>query len=339
MGGISALIGSKSASKAADAQMAAAEQATDAMLEMYYKSREDQAPWREAGKMALNTLILGKEVREPSTTERRLVSGGGAVSGGGYTKLVNGPVQGSFLVPDADLIRAGQNPENFPGYQTSFGGAGPETVNQIPPGYRAVNEQSIKQMKLPGMETYEDVAVPGKLVSREPGILETGPGEFTESPYYNFLLEEGNKELARSQSARGILDSGAAQREAQRYGKGLASTEYQNWIQNWLQTKVNPLLSVSGMGQVATSATTNAATQTGSQVGQNIMRAGDATASGYINQANAITGGINSMMQGANNAMFYNYLTQPQQQPAAIYQPSATQYGSPGYTNSYYPAS
>jgi len=154
---------------------------------------------------------------------------------------------------------------------------------------------------------YEDVTTGGDIIGSKGGLLQKGPGEFKESPYYNFLLEEGNKELARSQSARGVLDSGTAIREAQRYSKGLASTEYQNFVNNWLTTKVNPLLSVAGLGQVAVNATTNAATQTGANVANNYIRSGEATASGYINSANAITGGLSNM---ANTGMFYNYLNQ-----------------------------
>lgn len=48
---------SKQAGKATEAQVGAAEQATQTQLEMYYQSREDLAPWREAGVEALNKLV------------------------------------------------------------------------------------------------------------------------------------------------------------------------------------------------------------------------------------------------------------------------------------------
>ncbi len=53
IGGGAALIGG---SKAAGAQRAAAQSAEDTQLKMYYQAREDQAPWREAGAEAVNTL-------------------------------------------------------------------------------------------------------------------------------------------------------------------------------------------------------------------------------------------------------------------------------------------
>ena len=52
----SAYQSSRSAKKAAEAQRSAAEQGIGAELEMYYQSREDMAPWREAGGRSLNAL-------------------------------------------------------------------------------------------------------------------------------------------------------------------------------------------------------------------------------------------------------------------------------------------
>lgn len=49
-------VGSKSASKAADAQRDAAREANDTQLYQYNQTREDQAPWRQAGESALGQL-------------------------------------------------------------------------------------------------------------------------------------------------------------------------------------------------------------------------------------------------------------------------------------------
>jgi len=145
-------------------------------------------------------------------------------------------------------------------------------------------------------------------LKRAKNVIFQGPGPYEESPQYNFLVGETNKALARSQSARGRLDSGAALREAARYGEGLASTEYQNYLTNWIRTKVNPLLALSGQGQVSAGQSASGALQTGGQIAQNVIGAGNATASGYISQANAITGGLNAGVQGYNNYLFNQYL-------------------------------
>lgn len=51
---------------------------------------------------------------------------------------------------------------------------------------------------------------------------------FTETPDYQFRLDEGNKAIDRASSARGNFYSGAALKEATQYGSDLASNEYSN---------------------------------------------------------------------------------------------------------------
>jgi hypothetical protein len=59
-GVVTSLLGSKdqkdSAKDAADSQQQGADRATEAQLEMYYQSRDDLAPWREAGTRSLADL-------------------------------------------------------------------------------------------------------------------------------------------------------------------------------------------------------------------------------------------------------------------------------------------
>jgi len=55
-GVVGAVIGSKSAGKAADAQRDSAREASDTQLYQYNQTREDQAPWREAGIGALGQI-------------------------------------------------------------------------------------------------------------------------------------------------------------------------------------------------------------------------------------------------------------------------------------------
>jgi len=65
----SALIGGSASKKASSQAAKSADQATAAQLEMYYQAREDQAPWREAGTEAVNTL-LGKVMAGPGEYEK-----------------------------------------------------------------------------------------------------------------------------------------------------------------------------------------------------------------------------------------------------------------------------
>lgn len=203
---LSAAGGIYSSRQAAKAQEQAAAQATNTELQMYYQSREDQAPWREAGATAVEKL---------------------------------------------------------------------------------------------------------------PGLIEAGPGPYEESPYYNFLIDEGTKAIARTASATGELGSGAIIKDAERYGQGLASTEYNNWINQWINTKLNPMLSLANLGQISAGQTSNAALQTGQNIGQAQILAGQGLASGYLNQANVITGASNAATQAYNNYLFYNFLRN-QQNPNVV---------------------
>ena len=138
-------------------------------------------------------------------------------------------------------------------------------------------------------------------------LIEAGPGEYTKSPGYEFRLKEGVNALERGASAKGMLDSGAEKKALVKFGQDYATNDYDNFLDRFYKS-LNPLLSLSGVGQVATGQQVQANTQTGQQIGQNALLSGQGRASGYINQANAITGAVNS---GTQNYLMYNLLKTP----------------------------
>tara|TARA_R100000656_G_scaffold86042_1_gene62581 strand:- start:75 stop:788 length:714 start_codon:yes stop_codon:yes gene_type:complete len=118
---------------------------------------------------------------------------------------------------------------------------------------------------------------------------------FQASPGYEFRLGEGTKALERSASARGRLMSGATQKGLQRYGQGLASEEYGNYV--------GQLERLSGGGQQAASrmgdySMSGARGEAGAFTG-----AGAARGSIYAGQANAVTGLMDMGMQTAGMLM------------------------------------
>lgn len=136
--------------------------------------------------------------------------------------------------------------------------------------------------------------------------------DFQVSPEYGFLQEQGNLAGERSAAARGGLLAGGAIKDAMRFNQGLASAEFGN-AYNRFQTnrsnKINPLQSLMGSGQSATGQLTNISqnyANNAANAGQNYanrsgelaMGAGNARASGYVGQANAIG---NALGQGINN--------------------------------------
>lgn len=132
--------------------------------------------------------------------------------------------------------------------------------------------------------------------------------QFTADPGYAFRLSEGMKALDRTAAARGGLLSGATLKGAQRYGQDLASQEYQNAFNRYYAERTNmlqPLQSLAGVGQTSANTLTSAAGQLGSQIGSNIIGAGNARAAGTIGVANAISSGVG---QGINYYQGQQYL-------------------------------
>ncbi len=132
--------------------------------------------------------------------------------------------------------------------------------------------------------------------------------KFKADPGYAFRLEEGLKALDRSAASRGGLLSGATLKGAQRYGQDLGSQEYTNAFNRYQienAARLNPLQSLTGMGMTSANTLTNAAGQFGQNMAESAMTQGNIRASGYMNQANALT---NALSQGLNYYQNQDYM-------------------------------
>ena len=108
-------------------------------------------------------------------------------------------------------------------------------------------------------------------------------------PGYQFTNTQGLKSVQNSAAARGLGISGAAEKGAASYATGLADSTY--------GTYVNQLLSQEGIGANAAAGLGNNATNTGGQVGSNIIGAGNATAGAAVAGANAVGSAASSIPQ------------------------------------------
>lgn len=106
-------------------------------------------------------------------------------------------------------------------------------------------------------------------------------------PGYQFNLQQGQQATERNLAAGGLLDSGAAQKALTQYGQGYAQSASNSYL--------NGLQSLSGVGQTSVQATGAAGTNAANQIGSNQIYAGNAQASGYANQANAINNGLSGL--------------------------------------------
>lgn len=118
------------------------------------------------------------------------------------------------------------------------------------------------------------------------------------TPGYQFQKAEGLKAIDRSNSARGILNSGGADKARIRYAEGVAASNYDSFT--------NRLAALAGVGQSATgstaaagSAAANAITSAYGVNGQNqanaATAAGNARASSFANTGSAINGTVNNL--------------------------------------------
>lgn len=121
------------------------------------------------------------------------------------------------------------------------------------------------------------------------GLYGIGPGgtgqqnysAFTQSPDYNFALQQGNLALQRQGAAAGNLLSGGQLKAGQQFGQGLASQQFGNYF--------NRLLSLATMGQ---NSAANAATSAGTMannIASTQLAQGNYQAGGMIGQANALS--------------------------------------------------
>ncbi len=146
-----------------------------------------------------------------------------------------------------------------------------------------------------------------------------GAADFQQDPGYQFRMAEGMKGLTNSAAARGGLLSGAALKAASNYNQMGASNEYGNAFTRFNSNRdgqYNKLASLAGVGQVAANQNGNNAMQlgqsggaamgqAGNAIAQTQMGVGNARASGYLAQGNALTGAINQgvSMWGQYNAV------------------------------------
>jgi len=149
-----------------------------------------------------------------------------------------------------------------------------------------------------------------------------GMSDFTTDPGYQFRLEQGMRALNASAAAKGMGMSGANIKGATEYGQNLGSQEYQNAFNRYQTNRaaqLDPLFKLYGGGQAAAAGSASQAgalgqnlgqtyTGLGQGLGQAAVASGNAQASGYINQANAINNALSQGMSSYAQNQYRNNL-------------------------------
>jgi hypothetical protein len=293
------LIAAKGASKAANAQVQAADAASQTQRDIFAQQTQLQEPFRQGGLTAQNRLmtLLGLQPEQPNTMARQGGQGGQYDIpgwGGNYTTAVPS---------NANAMRAGQT-VTLPGGQSVM----------IPEGGYYGGDYSTGQsengVNFSGSGLNVDVNDPdfGKYAR------DFGMQDFEEDPGYAFRLGEGAKALNRSAAMRGGLQSGGALKAAARFGQEMGSQEYGrafNRYQTNRTNQLNPLQSLMGAGLTSSNTLGESLNVMGNNLSELQVGAGNARASGYVGGANAMAQGIGGGLGGiGQNMMDQSYLSQ-----------------------------
>ncbi len=154
----------------------------------------------------------------------------------------------------------------------------------------------------------------GEALNTLTGMLKAGPGEYEKSPYYNFLMGQGTQALERGAAARGNQLSGAENKALTQFGQGLASTDYDTWLNNWYKS-LTPYQSLAGLGQTTATQGAGLANQSANAIGQYGLAGGEARAAGQLGVANTIGNYAQWGGQQAGNYLMQNALNQNYGQP------------------------
>ncbi len=168
---------------------------------------------------------------------------------------------------------------------------------------------------------------PGSLPTFQTGAFKLPTlEEAKQTPGYQFAQQQGELGINRGAAAAGGAFTGGTLKSLSEFNSGLATTTYQQQVQNALgsyqallagnqqnynqlasaqQQEYNQIAGVASLGENAAANTGNAGIASGAQIGQTLGNLGTAQASGTVGSANAINSGIGSI---SNIAQLYGLI-------------------------------
>lgn len=256
----SSAINSSASSNAANAEVQAANNASQTQENMFNATAGLQAPGRNLGYGADALLAQLYGIPNPNTSSglypanNALSFTGGATPGAAPSGAPGSGYSSSGMVPvptPSGGISWQLAPTGAPG---GFGGAG-AGAGTSNPGAPAAGSANFSN--------------------------------FYNSPGYQFTLNQGEQAIGRAASAGGNLYSTNTLADLNNYAQGVASTQYNNYVQQ--------LLSLAGIGGQAVAGTQAAGTNAANNISNNQLLSGGANASGILGSAGALNSGLNSL--------------------------------------------
>lgn len=259
IGGVAAVGGAAmqaNASKnAANAQGRAADASIAEQRRQFDLIRSDNAPYQQVGTGALGQLATLYGIKQTPADTRALGTGIFKPS-----EVVNMLNRGNTVdeILKLGVLGSGQGSKEIRYLQQS--GLSSDDINRL------LNGKFSPLTSTPGDANAG--------ASGEPDY-----SAFYNSPDYKFALQQGSQVTERSAAAKGGLNSGNTLAALTQFGQGLATQNLNNYT--------NRLASLVGVGQTANSSNASAGLATGANVGNALMAAGSARASGITDAANA----------------------------------------------------
>lgn len=119
--------------------------------------------------------------------------------------------------------------------------------------------------------------------------------QLTNTPGYQFELQQGQQALDHSGAAAGMTLSGSQLKAEQQFGQGFAQA-------NAYQPYINELNAVASQGENAAAGVGSQATATGQGVASSQLAAGQATASGQVANANILGQATTQLLSGLGSS-------------------------------------
>jgi hypothetical protein len=120
------------------------------------------------------------------------------------------------------------------------------------------------------------------------GLAMLQPGyDYTASPGYQFRFNEGQRAVDSSAAAKGMLMSGGTLKDLTRFGQGVAAADFND--------QFNRVMSVAGGGQQAATSTAGLGQNYANSASGILNNIGQAKASGYAGQNQAIQGTLGNL--------------------------------------------
>ena len=296
---ISGLLGANASKKAAQIQGDSTRYAADVHRETYETTRRDLAPYRDAGKTALQRLmyLTGLDAGEGSGT-----------TGAGDGELLFADNTGAPRVNE-------QRYASDPVYRAAWDKAtkmhraqyGQDFTDASDTGVieRSLTQFMAEERSRLGIE--DPAAVAGRDAKADPefGSLmrDFTLADFQKDPGYQFRVDEGERALTRGAAARGLAKSTPGLKALLRFNQDMGSQEYgaaYGRFEAGKSQKFNLLSYLSGAGQNAAAMAGTAGTNAAAGMSQASIAGGNAAAGGVVGSAsawnNAIQGGLGNYM-------------------------------------------